>query len=353
MAGVVLPVQSQLDLVGLRSYLAGVLAEPPEGELSARLVPGGRSNPTFEISDQVKSWILRRPPFGLVLPTAHDMAREYRVLSALRDSLVPVPTTLAYCMDPEVLGAPFYLMEKLDGVTMRSNADTALMTDQEQGVLADGMTSTLAALHEVNPDDVGLADFGNPQGFPERQVARWRKQWAAGHLEDRPQLDLLFDRLGSCVPKVLYPGIIHGDFKVDNLMVDAENRGRILGVLDWEMSTFGDTMADLGVFACFWDEEGREGNPVSAGTTAHQGFPRRDDALNQYANKRNIDLPNIDWYIILAYVKLAVILEQIHVRHVRGLTVGEGFDDTGAMVDVLIASACEWASKTSVPGLKI
>ena len=155
------------------------------------------------------------------------------------------------------------------------------------------------------------------------------------------------------MPKVLYPGIIHGDFKVDNLMVDAENRGRILGVLDWEMSTFGDTMADLGVFACFWDEEGRERNPVSAGTTAHQGFRSRDDALNQYANKRNIDLPNIDWYIILAYVKLAVILEQIHVRHVRGLTVGDGFDDTGAMVDVLIASACEWAAKTSVPGLKI
>jgi aminoglycoside phosphotransferase (APT) family kinase protein len=353
MAGVVLPVQSQLDLESLRSYLAVVLAEPPEGDLSARLVPGGRSNPTFEISDGAKSWILRRPPFGLVLPTAHDMAREYRVLSALRDSLVPVPTTLAYCMDPEVLGAPFYLMEKIEGVTMRNHADTALMTDEEQGVLADGMTSTLAALHEVNPDAVGLADFGNPQGFPERQVARWRKQWAAGHLVERPQLDLLFDRLGSCVPKVLYPGIIHGDFKVDNLMVDTRNRGRILGVLDWEMSTFGDTMADLGVFACFWDEEGRESNPVSAGTTAHQGFPTRDDALNQYANHRNIDLPNIDWYIILAYVKLAVILEQIHVRHVRGLTVGDGFDDTGAMVDVLIASACEWAAKTSVPGLKI
>ena len=159
--------------------------------------------------------------------------------------------------------------------------------------------------------------------------------------------------LGASVPETVYPGLIHGDFKVDNVMVDHADRGRLLGVLDWEMSTLGDTLADVGTLLSFWDEEDSPFNPVSAGTTAHQGFPSHDAIRERYAQLRGIELPNLDWYLVLAYVKVAIIMEQIHVRHEAGLTVGEGFDDAGAMVDPLLDKAMKVASVSDVPGLRV
>ncbi len=236
---------------------------------------------------------------------------------------------------------------------MRNVAETAVMTVDERERLAEAMVQTLASLHQVDPASVGLANFGRPHGYLERQVRRWRKQWDASHLVPRSRLYHLLDRLGASVPETIYPGVIHGDFKLDNVMVDRTDRGRLLGILDWEMSTLGDTLADVGILLSFWDEEDRSFNPVSAGTTAHQGFPSRDMILERYAQLRGIELPNLDWYLVLAYVKVAIILEQIHARHAAGLTVGEGFDDAGEMVDPLLDKAMEVASASDVQALRV
>lgn len=338
------------------SRLAGVLEPavgPLAGPLQVSLISGGRSNPTFAVTDGSTGWILRRQPFGQVLETAHDMAREYRVISALQSTVVPVPRTVLLVEDSDVIGSPFYVMENLGGRTLRNNADSGELTSDEQRRLGLEMMRILADLHEVDPESVGLADFGRPDGFLERQVRRWRKQWAAAHTAERPHLDLLLDRLEASVPRRAYPGVIHGDYKLDNLMVDRQDAGRVLGVLDWEMSTLGDAMADLGLCWTLWDEPGRPFNPVSAGTTAHAGFPSRQEAMEAYARHRGIDLPDLDWYIVLAYVKVAVIVEQIHTRHIQGLTVGEGFDGSGTMTDPLLDWAMDVASATRVPGLRV
>lgn len=336
--------------------LAAVLAPAVgglAGPLEISLISGGRSNPTFNVSDGVSRWILRRQPFGQVLETAHDMGREYRVMTALQPTVVPVPPTVILVDDSDVIGSPFYVMEHLGGITLRNNRDSGALTPDEQRGLGLEMMRILADLHEVDPQAVGLGDFGRPDGFLERQVRRWRTQWAGAHTAERPHLDLLLDRLAASVPEQSYPGVIHGDYKLDNLMIDQHDRSTVLGVLDWEMSTLGDTMADLGLCWTLWDEPGRPFNPVSAGTTAHPGFPTRQEAMEAYASRRGMELPDLDWYIVLAYVKVAVIVEQIHTRHVKGLTVGEGFDDSGSMTDPLLGWAMEVASATRVPGLRV
>ena len=345
-------VRGTVDAGRLAMALVPVVGETA-GPLEVSLISGGRSNPTFTVTDGSSRWILRRQPFGQVLETAHDMSREYRVMSALWGTAIPVPRTIVLVEDPSVIGSPFYVMDDLGGVTLRDNEQTGRLVAEDQHRLGNEMMRILADLHEVDPAAVGLADFGRPDGFLERQVRRWRKQWAGAHTLERPHLDLLLDRLAASVPERTFPGIIHGDFKLDNLMVARDDPGHVLGVLDWEMSTLGDTMADLGLCWTLWDEPGRPFNPVSAGTTAHAGFPTRDQAMEVYARHRSMDLPVLDWYIVLAYVKVAVIVEQIHTRHVNGLTVGAGFDDAGAMTDPLLDSAMEIASATRVPGLRV
>lgn len=346
-------VQPELNVISLRRFLDRVVSGGVDSDVSAQIVSGGRSNPTFDVSDGSRHWILRRPPFGQVLPTAHDMAREFKVLSALQSTVIPVPRTIAYCSDTDVIGAPFYVMDRIAGVTMRTHADTGVLTTADQSLLGESMVGTLAALHELDVREVGLADFGQPNGFLERQVSRWRKQWAAAHTVERPEVELLLDRLSQSVPIGGPTGLIHGDFKIDNVMVAEDDRSRILGVLDWEMSTLGDTLADVGVFVSFWDEVGRPFNPVSAGTSAHSGFQSRAQIVERYSQIRGIELPSLDWYVVLAYVKIAIILEQIHTRHSRGLTVGDGFDDTGAMVMPLLENAMQWASASDIKELRI
>ena len=341
-----------LNTVNLRGYLNPLIDGGLDGELTARLITGGRSNPTYELSDGSRSWVLRRPPHGLVLPTAHDMGREYRILTALRDTGVPVPATVGLSYDEEIIGAPFYVMQKLDGVTFRTHEQTAALTPAERRGFSDSMIHTLAALHNVDVAKVGLADWGKPDGFLERQLRRWHRQWDGAHTYERAEVDELLDRLTRSLPVTRFPGIVHGDYKVDNLMVDKFDAGKILGVLDWEMSTLGDTLADLGVMISFWDEPGDFFNPISAGTTAHEGFPTRDEAVQEYAQIRGIEIADIDWYIVFADFKIAVILEGIHTRYVQGHTVGDDFEGIGDMVGPLLNRALERASASSHHALR-
>lgn len=319
--------------------------------LQTRLIAGGRSNPTYELTDGQRYWILRRPPVGHVLPTAHDMGREYRAMTALFGSAVPVPRTVGLCQDTTVLGAPFYVMDKLDGVTLRTPDDTRRLNPAQRTALSDNAIRTLAALHDIEPSSVGLGDWGRPDGYLERQLRRWLTQWESSATAPRGEVVELHTRLAAALPTTRHPGIVHGDFKIDNLMVAAGDPTQILGLLDWEMATLGDTLTDLGILCSFWDHDGEFHNPITAGATALPGFPTRDELVHTYLTARDIDVADIDWYLVFADFKVAVILEGIHARHLKGHTEGEDFDGVGAMVGPLLDRALERASSSGVSGL--
>lgn len=341
-----------VDVVGLRAWLEPMVDGGLAGELTTRLIAGGRSNPTYDVTDGHRSWVLRRPPHGHVLPTAHDMSREHRVLAALQGSEVPVPRVLGLCTDEQVIGAPFYVMDRLEGWTLRSREDTARLGEHDRGRLTEALLDTLVALHQIDPAEVGLADWGRPDGYLERQLERWSRQWQASVTSPRPEVEELLKRLAAALPQQHHPGIVHGDFKLDNMMVTCRDPASIVGVLDWEMSTLGDTLTDLGILCSFWDQVGELYNPVTAGATALPGFPSRDEVVARYASLRGIDVADLDWYMAFADVKIAIILEGIHARHLQGHTVGRDFEGIGTMVGPLLSRALEVASASSVPGLR-
>ncbi|WP_395311445.1 phosphotransferase family protein [Mycobacterium sp. AMU20-3851] len=335
----------------IRNWLAGAETQPIGTELSSRLIAGGRSNPTYELTDGHRHWILRRPPVGHVLPTAHDMGREFRALTALYGSAVPVPRTVGLCEDASILGAPFYVMDKLEGTTLRTAQDTARLTPDQRSLLAANAVRVLAALHAIEPDAVGLGDWGRPDGYLDRQLRRWRRQWESSATQPRAEVDELHSRLSASVPATHYPGIVHGDFKIDNLMVSADDPTRIVGVLDWEMSTLGDTLTDVGILCSFWDHPGEFHNPITAGATALPGFPSRDELVRSYLQARGIDVADMDWYLVFADFKIAIILEGIHARHLEGHTEGADFDSVGGMVGPLLERAMERATRSRVAAL--
>lgn len=339
---------NELNLDALSVYLDQHVEGGLAGPLTARLIAGGRSNPTYELSDGTRDWVLRRPPYGEILQSAHDMSRESRVMIALAGSAVPVPHVVAHCADEAVLGAEFYVMDKLVGRTLRTQDDTATLTPEQRLALTESMLDTLVALHEIDPASVGLGEWGKPQGYLERQVRRWSRQWHAIKTSERPEIDEVVAALERSMPELRFPGIVHGDYKIDNLMLDVDDPTRILGVLDWEMSTLGDTLADLGTLISFWDEIGTFHNPITAGATAHQGFPTAEEVVAKYAERRGISIDGLDWYIVFADFKIAVILEQIHARHLRGTTVGDWFDDIGAMVGPLLHRARDRAVRAGL-----
>lgn len=311
------------------------------GPLTAKLIAGGRSNPTYEITDGARSFVLRRPPHGFLLPTAHDMRREYTVLAALQRTAVPVPKVLGLCTDQDVIGSSFYVMEMLDGVTLRTQADTSRLTTDQRARFAEAMVDTLVALHEIDPGEVGLGMWGRPQTYLLRQLIRWRHQWEQSITEPRSEVYELLDRLASSLPETSFPGIVHGDFKVDNVMVDRKDPTRIVGLLDWEMSTLGDTLTDLGMLCSCWDQEGELFNPITAGATGLPGFPVRTQLVERYAAARRMDVSRLDWYMVFADFKIAVILEGIHARHLQGHTVGADFEGVGVMVGLLLERALD------------
>jgi aminoglycoside phosphotransferase (APT) family kinase protein len=345
-------VGTTVDLATLTAYLTDVLDPPPIGALSAELIAGGRSNPTYALTDGQRSWILRRPPYGDYVKSGHDMGREVTVMTALSETPVPVPTVVAYCQDADVLGAPFYVMDRIEGTTYRTPGDTSTLSEAQRAGLASSLVDTLVALHEVDPNSVGLAEWGRPDGYLERQLARWGRQWDAVATTERPQVAELLRRLRASMPTTSQPGIVHGDFKIDNVMVSNEDPTSILAVLDWELSTLGDTHADLGLLVSFWDEPGKMFNPITKGATALPGFPSADDIVASYVARRGIQVDDVDWYVVFSDFKIAVILEQIHRRHVAGTTAGEGFDDIGAMVAPLLDRALECASRSGHRALR-
>ena len=324
---------SDRELATVRDLLAAHVRQV--GPLRASLLAGGRSNLTYTITDGARRWVLRRPPLGHVLATAHDMRREYRVMRALAPTAVPVPCPVFEHADPDVLGAPFYVMELVEGTIYRTAADLARLDAAGARRLGYAFVDSLAALHLVDPAAVGLADFGRPEGYLGRQVARWTKQLASSRSREVPGFDDLAARLVDDVPTTQRASIVHGDFRLDNAIVAADDPGRVSAVLDWEMATLGDPLADLALFGLYWEGWGGLDNPVAA-TPAQHGFPSAAALRRRYADRTGLDLGDDAWYTAFACFKFAVICEGIHYRHVQGLTVGDGFEQIGALVPELV-----------------
>ncbi len=290
-------------------------ARPP---LDFELAVGGRSNLTYVVRDAAgAAWVLRRPPLSGVLPSAHDMGREHRVISALRGTPVPVPGIVGLCQDPSVTGAPFYVMEFVDGVVPRDQATVEAAFDERQrAAITSSMVRVLVELHRVDPDAVGLGDLGRRDGYVERQLRRWGRQWDHSKTRELPVIEEVARRLAARVPPQGPAAIVHGDYRLDNLILSPA--GEVAAVLDWELCTLGDPLADVGALLVYWSEQGDELRPLISAPTAVPGFPSRAEVAAAYVGAAGRDLSEIDFYVALAYWKLAVILEGVYARSVGG-----------------------------------
>jgi len=323
-----------LDLAAYATYFEGIHPGAIQGPLRAAVLPGGKSNITYDVTDGEHHWVVRRPPLGHVLATAHDMSREYRVISALAGTNVPVPDACLLCEDPAVIGAPFYVMSKVAGTAYRTAAQLEAVGAERTRIMATRMINTLADLHAVPPDAVGLADFGRPEGFLARQVRRWKKQLDASRSRDLPGADELHAALAARVPAESDVAIVHGDYRLDNLLVG--DGDRITAVLDWEMATLGDPLTDIGILLAYHALATMDTGYAVADAAVAPGYPDAAEITDAYAQRSGRDLSHLGFYLGLAFFKIAVICEGIYYRFSQGQTLGEGFGDIGAAPEPLI-----------------
>jgi aminoglycoside phosphotransferase (APT) family kinase protein len=305
--------------------------------LTFDVVQGGRSNLTYVVSDAAdRRLVLRRPPLHGVLQSAHDMGREHRIISALASAHVPVPATLGYEEDETVTGAPFYVMEHVAGVVVR---DAATARDAlEPGIrtaASEDLVDVLVQLHEVDVDAVGLGDLARREDYLARQLKRWRGQLHQARTRELPVLDEVHDRLVARIPEQGQATIVHGDYRLDNLMLDPAT-GRVQAVLDWELTTLGDPLADVGLLLVYWADPGDEVIPLLDAPTTVEGFLSRREVAERYAERSDRDLAEIDYYVAFGYWKLACILEGVYSRYASG-AYGETDDSFQRFGDVVIA----------------
>ncbi|MCW2615424.1 MAG: aminoglycoside phosphotransferase [Frankiales bacterium] len=312
-------------------YLARALDDAAWDDCQVVLIAGGKSNLTYRVDSAAGSVILRRPPLGHVLPTAHDMVREHTVMAALGGTAVPVPRMLHLCTDTEVLGQPFYVMERVEGHVCREDLPAGYADRPEQRrAIGEGLVTVLADLHSVDPARVGLGEFGRPAGYLERQVRRWTTQWDATRIEGHEDLDQLATDLAADVPTTQRHTVVHGDYRLDNTILHPTDPGRVAAVLDWEMSTLGDPLADLGILLGYWSQADDGGARTEAlvvpAATVLPGFPTRAEVASLYAERTGLDLTPLPWYAAFAAYKLAVVCAGIVARAKGGAMVGDGFD---------------------------
>jgi len=331
----------------------------PGGDVPLRfaLISGGRSNLTYRVEGGGRTWVLRRPPLGHVLPTAHDMVREFRVLTAMQRAGFPAPPPIALCEDPAVNDYPFYVMEYREGVIIGEDLPPGYAeTAEERQKIARALVETLVQLHAIDYEAVGLGDFGRPQGYLERQVRRWSEQGERSKTRELPAIDELIRRLRASMPESPAPTIVHGDYRLGNMMLDPKDPGRVVAVLDWEMATLGDPLTDLGYTLGYWGEVGDSERflnaRIAAKATAHPGFPTRREIVEMYGRLSGRDVSRVEWYEVFATYKLAVIVEGIHARYLKGETVGEGFEAFGERTVALVEDALEMANRSSDPRLR-
>lgn len=336
-------VPAGIEYAGVSRFFAERMPGVTE-PLQIELIGGGRSNLTYLIRSGASSWVLRRPPLGHVLPTAHDMAREFRVLFALASTDVPVPRPHILCEDLSYNGTPFYVMDYKTGIIVVEEIPPGYAdTPAEHRRMSLALIDALVQLHDVNYEAVWLGDFGYPAGYVERQVRRWAQQWERSKTRDLPAFDEVMRRLRAAIPQSPASTIVHGDYRFGNMILAQDDPGRVEAILDWEMATLGDPLSDLGYTLLNWGDmddpaEAREVRPLGA-VTAQPGFLTRRELVNEYARRSGRSVDAIDFYQVLACYKLAVINEGIHARFLAGETVGEGFEVYGPQTVRLV----DWA----------
>ena len=298
-------------------------ASPP---LRFERISGGRSNLTYLVADAGGGrWALRRPPLGKRLGSAHDMGREHKVISALQGTPVPVPPVVGFCGDEAVNGAPFYVMDFVAGPVLRVRGDAELFPrEAARRAIGERVVDTLVAIHDVDPDSVGLGELGRKDDYVARQLHRWYGQWQKSQTRELPVVDDVHRRLAARIPEQGPAAIVHGDYRLDNMILSPS--GEVAAVVDWELSTVGDPLADLGWALYFWRERGEPPFAIPvANATALPGFPARADLLERYARRRDLPAAGARWYAALAGWKIAIIMESSYRRHLAGIGDHETF----------------------------
>ncbi|WP_410873426.1 phosphotransferase family protein [Nocardia sp. A7] len=309
-----------MDIGALELFLRAQGVEV-RGELRVELISGGRSNLTFAAADDVSRWVVRRPPVAGLTPSAHDMAREYTVTDALQGSAVPVAKTVAFDAQGTALGAPMTVVEFVDGLVIRDQDDLATLTDSQVAASVAELVRVLARLHEIDPHAVGLDKFGRPAGFVERQVNLWASQWDRVKTRELPDVAVLHAALSEAVPRESSASIVHGDFRIDNTILDAADPGRVRAVVDWEMSTLGDPLTDVALMCVYRSPVFDLVLGSSAAWTSDR-MPTADTLAQTYATASGRDLGDWGFYLALANFKLGVIGEGITHRALQGSGAG-------------------------------
>jgi aminoglycoside phosphotransferase (APT) family kinase protein len=321
----------------LREHLDGF-----DGDLTVLQFPHGHSNLTYLLRANGNEWVLRRPPFGNEVKTAHDMMREHRVLTGLSRVFPPAPAPLAVCEDESVLGAPFYIMERRRGLVLRHDWPSELPRSPELlRTMCGSLIDTLADLHQVKLGDAGLADFGKPTGYVQRQVEGWTKRYRDAQTDELPDMDVAAAWLAAKMPPDSGAALIHNDFKFDNIAFDSQSPSRVSTVFDWEMTTVGDPLMDLGTTLGYWVEssEAAELSASFIGPTWLAGALTRRELVDRYAARRGLEACDIRFYYIYGVFKIAVIVQQIYARFVRGCTRDERFASLDSCVRQLARRA--------------
>ena len=320
---------STADLVRpdrLGPVLADATGDGRWRSLDATLIAGGKSNLTFELTSAAGALILRRPPSGELLPSAHDMGREARIQRALEGTSVPVPKIVLTEPAADLLGVPFYVMEKVPGHIIRDELpDGYAQTPAEKLALTDALVDVLADLHAVDPEAIGLGDYGRPHGYLERQLRRWNGQWEKSKTHEVAAVDELGAQLVTLRPESQRASIVHGDYRLDNCLMALADPARVAAVLDWELSTLGDPLTDLGLLLFYWREPGEDKPALTPAVTQNPGFPGRSHLAERYARRTGARLDDIAFYEAFAHFKFAVIAQGIAARVAAGSMAGQDF----------------------------
>ena len=344
----------QLDWPRLTSWLrdrlpaCGIPGLDVSREPQVAQFPGGHSNLTYLIRFGENEVVVRRPPFGPVAPTAHDMAREFRWLSAMHRVFPLAPRPYLLCDDPGVIGSVFYVMERRHGLVIRADEPPEVSDPAARHRVSEALIGTLAALHAVDVAANGLTGLGKPAGFVERQVRGWTERWHRSKTTALGDMDALADWLLAHLPRdPAAPAVVHGDFKLDNVMLDTRDVGRVVAVLDWEMSALGDPLVDLGIVLAYWAPTAPPTQRDALTTVTHRpGYFSRDELVDFYAARSSRDLTNIRFYEIFAVFKIAVVIQQIYFRWVQGQTTDPRFATFDARVAYLARQAATLATVT-------
>ena len=345
----------ELDLASLDNYLQHQLTErvsnfPAGSKLEIEQFPGGHSNLTYLIRYSAHEFVLRRPPVGPVAATAHDMPREYKLLSVINPGFSLAPKPILLCEDASVIGVPFYLMEKRNGLIVRSSLPAEFNENLElRRRLSESAVNTLVTLHAVDIYGSGIVNIGKPDGFVGRQVHGWADRWLRSKTEEIPEMEEVIAWLKARIPndKTNKATIVHNDFKLDNLMLDATDAASIVAVLDWEMCTVGDPLIDLGLFLTYWTMKGGNQQSTLRAVTNGPGWMTREEIIEQYQSMTGRDVSQIVFYETFANFKVAVVVQQIYFRYARGQTRDERFRRLNALVKELIQTASQTAQRSN------